>query len=477
MSVVRLEDVETIRFSVVQGGSTGSQISFAPEPRAVKIGRALDNDIVINDPAVSRAHARVDIAPEGARIQDLGSAGGVEKMGFRLGTAPEPLASGDEFKIGSTILRYELVLKKRASRRPAEETKKKPKVKLPSPGEIIDRLRTLLEQVGLNTPAKQIVAFAAVAALLVFVFWPAEPGLAPQASNVPTPISYDGVIGFVPGGDQSHLDGAIFDMPAQGDDGQALYFKVNAPYGLDIRVGKQVISSLKPAPEWQEFELIVIPRAVAPDGSPRVVLDNLGYSPDQGAIDPATAKGWAVSRMWIARLTAGTTLAAQLIGETEVLEVLSEQVVQEPKALYRLMTGLRSLVLGMMKVAGRPAVLVPIPVAAKGNVVTAPIQAAHAALEAGEMGPALDKLIQALGGAEGTLSREFRERINALQLMFKRGASKEAGTLMYFIEGWIPETSDPRYREIKNYHEKLDVPGQIQYDETRKKALLEAEPQ
>jgi pSer/pThr/pTyr-binding forkhead associated (FHA) protein len=476
MSVVRLEDVEAIRFSVVGGSSIGSQVTFAPEPRAVKIGRAVDNDIVINDPAVSRAHARVDIGAEGARIQDLGSAGGVEKMGFRLGTAPEPLLSGDEFKIGTTILRYELVLKKRAARRPVEETKKK-KLKLPPPGEIVDRLRALLERVGLNTPARQIVALAAVAALLVYVFWPAEPGLAPQASAVPTPISYDGVIGFVPGGDQSHLDGAIFDMPAQGDDGQALYLKVNAPYGLDVRVGKQVISSLKPTPEWQEFVLIVIPRAVAPDGSPRVVLDNLGYSPEQGAIDPATAKGWAVSRMWIARLTAGTTLAAQLIGETTVLEVLSEQVVQEPKALYRLMTGLRSLVLGMMKVAGRPAVLVPIPVAAKGNIVTAPIQAARAALEAGEMGPALDRLVQALGGAEGTLSREFRERINALQLMQKRGASKEAGTLVFFLEGWIPETSDPRYREIKNYHEKLDVAGQIQYDETRKKTVLEAEPQ
>ncbi|MGH9390507.1 MAG: hypothetical protein ACRD1Z_12890, partial [Vicinamibacteria bacterium] len=75
----------------------------------------------------------------------------------------------------------------------------------------------------------------------------------------------------------------------------------------------------------------------------------------------------------------------------------------------------------------------------------------------------------------GTLSREFRERINALQLMQKRGAGKEAGALVFFLEGWIPETSDPRYREIKNQHEKLDVAGQLAYDETRKKAVLESE--
>lgn len=473
MSVVRLEDVEQIRFSVVDGASAGSQVTFAPEPRSVKIGRGVDNDIVINDPAVSRAHARVDIGAEGARIQDLGSAGGVEKMGFRLGAAPEPLVSGDEFKIGGTILRYELLLKKSAVRRAAEETKKK-RPSLPPPRELVDALRKLVARVGLDTPAKQIVTLAAVATLLVVAFWPAKPGLPPQASGAPTPISYDGVIGFVPGGDEAHLDGAIFDMPAQAD-GEALYFKVNAPYGLDVRVGKQVVTSLKPAAEWQEFVLLLIPRAVAPDGSPRIILDNLGYSPAEGSVDPVVAKGWAVSRMWIARVSSGTTLAAQLIGEATVLEVLSVQVVQEPKALYRLVTALRSLTLGMMKLAGRPAVLIPIPVAAKGNIVTPPLQAARAALEAGEMGPALDKLIQALAGAEGTLSREFRERINALQLMQKRGASKEAGALLFFLEGWIPETSDPRYREVKNQHEKLDVVGQIEYGETKKKAVLEAE--
>jgi FHA domain len=473
MSIVRLEDVEEIRFSVVQGASVGSQVTFAPEPRSVKIGRALDNDIVINDPAVSRAHARVDIGAEGARIQDLGSAGGVEKMGFRLGAAPEPLVSGDEFKIGGAILRYELLLKKSAVRRATEETKKK-RPSLPPPRELVEGLLKVLARVGLDTPVKQIVALAVVAVLLVVAFWPGKPGLPPQASGAPTPISYDGVIGFVPGGDESHLDGAVFDMPAQ-DDGEALYFKVNAPYGLDIRVGKQVVSSLKPAAEWQEFVLLLIPRAVAPNGSPRIILDNLGYSPAQGRVDPAAAKGWAVSRMWIARVTSGTTLGAQLTGEATILEVLSVQVVEEPKALYRLVAGLRSLTLGMMKVAGRPAVLVGIPVAAKGNIVTPPLKAARAALEAGEMGPALDKLTQALAGAEGTLSREFRERINALQLMQKRGASKEAGALLFALEGWIPETSDPRYREIKNQHEKLDVAGQFAYDEARKKAVLEAE--
>jgi FHA domain len=470
MSDVQLRDVEEIRFTVVQGASTGSRVTFTPEPRAVRIGRAVDNDIVINDPAVSRAHARVDIEAAGARITDLGSAGGVEKMGFRLGAAPEPLASGDEFKIGGTILRYELLLKKGAARRAADETKKKPS--LPPPKEIIAAVRKVPTLLGLNTPAKQIVALAVVALLLVVAFWPSKPGLPPQASGAPTPVTYDGIVGFVPGGDESHLDGAIFDLPVEGD-GQAFYCKVNAPYGLDIRLGKQILASLKPAAEWRDLEVLFIPRAVVSEGSPRIVFDNLGYSPAQGNIDPAAARGWAVSRMWIARVSAGTTLAAQLVGEAKVLEDLSVQVNQEPKVLYRLVTGLRSLTLGTMKLAGRSAILVSIPVAAQGNIVTSPLEAARVSLEEGQMGPGLDRLTQALAGAESMLSREFRERINSLQLMQKRGASQEAGTLLFYLEDWIPETTDPRYREIKNQHEKLDQAGQIAYDEAKKKAELE----
>src|SRR5262249_24225864 len=151
---VRLEDVEEIRFTVVQGESTGSRVTFSPEPRAVRIGRAVDNDIVVNDPTVSRSHARVDIGGDSARIEDLGSAGGVEKMGFRIGAGPEPLVSGDEFKIGGTILRFELLLKKSAARRAGkpDEGPKAKKVPLPAPKDLFAAATKLFERFGLRTP-------------------------------------------------------------------------------------------------------------------------------------------------------------------------------------------------------------------------------------------------------------------------------------------------------------------------------------
>ena len=105
------EDVQEYRFTVVRGAKPGQQITFEGGVRDVKIGRAVDNDIVISDPTVSRLHARVELRPDGWFLIDAGSASGVEKMGFRI-SAREPLESGDEFKLGDTILRFEVVAKK-----------------------------------------------------------------------------------------------------------------------------------------------------------------------------------------------------------------------------------------------------------------------------------------------------------------------------------------------------------------------------
>jgi hypothetical protein len=468
----RLEDVEEIRFSVVQGASTGSRVTFRPEPRVVRIGRAVDNDIVVNDPAVSRAHARVQISADGAQIQDLGSAGGVEKMGFRLGARPEPLVSGDEFKIGGTILRYELLLKKSAARRPKpEEEAKAKKISLPQPSALVGAVTKSLARLGLRTPASQVIALAVVAALLVVAFWPAKPGLPPQASGQPTAINYDAVFGYVPGGDQSHLDGATFDIPGDSD-GAAIFFKVNAPSGLDVKVGTKLVASQKPAADWRECELLVIPRALGAGGTPQFTLDNLGYAPSQGQIDPSEARGWAVARMWVARVSAVGTLSRQIAADAKVLENLSAEVAEDPKDIYRLVVGLRSLTLSVMKLTGRPAVFIPLVDEGKSDMVTPALQSARASLEADQIAPALDRLTQALGAAEGRLNREYRERLNALQLLEKRGASVEAAMLLLSLEPFIPEPTDPRNQEIRSQFQKLDAKGQYAYGEAKKKMAL-----
>ena len=74
----------------------------APGAGTVTIGRALDNDIVLNDVLVSRHHARVETTVTGARrLVDLGSRNQTLVNGVPAAPAL-PLADGDRLSIGDT---------------------------------------------------------------------------------------------------------------------------------------------------------------------------------------------------------------------------------------------------------------------------------------------------------------------------------------------------------------------------------------
>ncbi len=75
----------------------------------VTIGRAPDNDIVLDDPLVSAQHVRLDITPPGAggvptvMLEDLGSTNGTRING--KGVHRQRLKSDDEIQIGRSSLR------------------------------------------------------------------------------------------------------------------------------------------------------------------------------------------------------------------------------------------------------------------------------------------------------------------------------------------------------------------------------------
>jgi pSer/pThr/pTyr-binding forkhead associated (FHA) protein len=66
------------------------------------IGRASGCDIHLNDPFVSRRHARVISCDVGTAIQDLGSSNGVYVNG-RRSPGITPLHPGDVVQLGGTI--------------------------------------------------------------------------------------------------------------------------------------------------------------------------------------------------------------------------------------------------------------------------------------------------------------------------------------------------------------------------------------
>ncbi|MCX6026781.1 MAG: FHA domain-containing protein [Chloroflexi bacterium] len=69
----------------------------------VTIGREASADIVIADPEVSRAHARLVSKPGGVIIEDLGSTNGTFVNKQRI-TAPRAISAGDEITLGETIV-------------------------------------------------------------------------------------------------------------------------------------------------------------------------------------------------------------------------------------------------------------------------------------------------------------------------------------------------------------------------------------
>jgi pSer/pThr/pTyr-binding forkhead associated (FHA) protein len=84
---------------------------------AMTIGRELACDVVLNEKTVSRRHARIEPAPEGLRLTDLGSSNGIWMGAERIQQAT--LVNGDRFRIGSTV--FECVCGAEASPPAAEQ--------------------------------------------------------------------------------------------------------------------------------------------------------------------------------------------------------------------------------------------------------------------------------------------------------------------------------------------------------------------
>src|SRR5437588_7852558 len=91
---------------IVRRGPQPNQI-YDLNKDIITLGRDITNDIVINDPEVSRHHGRLTRGGGGYTLEDLGSTNGTFVNGQRLSGA-RPLAGGDVVGLGETVtLSYE----------------------------------------------------------------------------------------------------------------------------------------------------------------------------------------------------------------------------------------------------------------------------------------------------------------------------------------------------------------------------------
>lgn len=76
-------------------------------PGPVTLGRAPENDIVIDDATLSRHHLAFEPAGEGRwRVRDLGSSNGTRVDGAHVGAAPVPLVPGALVEPGAVRLSF-----------------------------------------------------------------------------------------------------------------------------------------------------------------------------------------------------------------------------------------------------------------------------------------------------------------------------------------------------------------------------------
>ncbi len=88
---------------VLEGNDAG--IKYTLQGKIISFGRREDNQIFINDPNVSRYHARIIFQGEW-QIEDLESTNGVFINGQRI--KKSQLKSHDEILIGSTLMKFRL---------------------------------------------------------------------------------------------------------------------------------------------------------------------------------------------------------------------------------------------------------------------------------------------------------------------------------------------------------------------------------
>ena len=81
---------------VRKGAETGER--FVIDRERLTIGRDPESDIFLNDVTVSRAHAVLDLTPEGVCIEDAGSLNGTYLNGVRVDKAQ--LSDGDIVQVG-----------------------------------------------------------------------------------------------------------------------------------------------------------------------------------------------------------------------------------------------------------------------------------------------------------------------------------------------------------------------------------------
>lgn len=101
---MRNRSVDTPILEILEGNDVGMKYDLTG--KTISLGRREDNQVVVNDPNVSRYHAKIFFDSKEWRIEDLKSTNGVFLNGKKVKKAP--LNQGDEIRMGSTLMKFRI---------------------------------------------------------------------------------------------------------------------------------------------------------------------------------------------------------------------------------------------------------------------------------------------------------------------------------------------------------------------------------
>jgi hypothetical protein len=102
-----------VSFALTIAAGSGRGQRFRFERESISIGRAPDNDVVLNDAGVSRTHARIERRASGWVLTDRASANGIALNGAAVVTAA-PLREGDRIAVGPVTFEFRPGMEKTA---------------------------------------------------------------------------------------------------------------------------------------------------------------------------------------------------------------------------------------------------------------------------------------------------------------------------------------------------------------------------
>jgi len=96
-------ELETYQLTIVDGNEQGKTVDC--EGRKTSIGSSPENDVVVDDPSVSRFHASIEVDEDGYLLTDRDSKNGTYVEGYRI--REMFLDDGATFRIGTTHVRFD----------------------------------------------------------------------------------------------------------------------------------------------------------------------------------------------------------------------------------------------------------------------------------------------------------------------------------------------------------------------------------